>query len=63
MQNKNETGPKAQITYQGECKDQKKKYYKPELKKLGDLRSLTLGTSPVTYLDSGGSGFSEFGGG
>jgi hypothetical protein len=37
----------------------RKHYIKPVLKKLGDLRSLTLGSSPDGFKDSSGALFSE----
>jgi hypothetical protein len=34
-------------------------YHKPHLYELGDLRTLTLGSSPSTYKDSGGGAYHE----
>ena len=45
---------KKQAIYGSETKMQQKKYNKPELKQLGDLRTLTLGVSPSGYQDSDG---------
>ncbi|HEX2997806.1 MAG TPA: hypothetical protein VHP14_23485 [Anaerolineales bacterium] len=39
------------------CEEQhvlRKKYSRPQLESLGDLRSITLGGSSVTYTESGG---------
>jgi hypothetical protein len=43
-----------------ESKDKLRKFYrKPQLEELGDLRSLTLGSSPTGFFDSGGGSLYE----
>lgn len=40
----------------------RKPYHRPKLEVLGDLRTMTLGTSPTGNADSGGGAYYEYNG-
>ena len=54
--------PKSQQTPGEDAAKPRKPYHRPVLESLGDLRTMTLGSSPTGDFDSGGGSLYEYAG-